>query len=196
MKAWFRNNSLKLIWITVSISISLAYVRIFWDVKKMGLCWLHASIIIFLLISGLSFIFGGIVGDKKKTRRVKVGFLLGCVFFFVLFIALIKIEYFKYLFPDLIDEFQVLIWIMFSIGFFILLIDFLIGMEKEVIEMDVVYIICSFIITVIIPIVMVDIVNNDIFFKGFQSGAIAFQLIIFNLLFNPNLYVEKFKIHI
>lgn len=196
MKTWLKNNYTRLIWIAISFIIALLYLHymqthISQGNHTLGLCWLKVSIAIFIVISGFSFIYGGLIAKNKSIKQV-IGLVLGFILYTILITSIINssllIKNLK-IFNDEFTQFSIIILLT---SFILLIIDWFIGMEYEVLELDFIFILSTISILKIAPILTPFDLTDKNFVLGFQTGAIAFQLIAFNLSFNPNLYLKAF----
>jgi len=195
---WLKENRFRSVWIIVSIIISYLYIsssqnNIDSNNHILGLCWLKASIIIFIVISGMSFIISGIISKDKSAQQI-IGLIIGFVLYCFLLLSIVKPNLYINSIPIFKDEFTQYSLIILITSVILLLIDILVGMDISVIEMDIAFIISTVIILKVVPALTPYDFSKENFSFGFQSGSIAFQLIIFNLLFNPNLYFKAFKI--
>lgn len=197
MITWLRNNKVRLITCFITIVVIFFYVKLRMpkdpDILQYGMHWLEAALIAALILSAFPFIIGVIRKEGKICCKQQFGLLLGIILYTVLLVIFVIA-----LFTKLIS-FEILSFIFILTSVLVLIIDYLLGLECWVIEMDVVIfitLILTYLVRNLYPIYPVLSAQSQVIFNFltiWHSGATAFQIILVNLLFDPWLYIKIFS---
>jgi len=196
--SWLKDNKTRISLDIISLLSALLYVFIrspdFSNMdnpinfSEFGLRWLEAAIIVSLIISAVGFVIARIKGEKKwseLSKTQKPGLFIG----FSVYTLLLIIMGFQ--FTEHALSFNTLTIFIIIIAFIMAIVDFLLNMSIWVIELDIICFVTLLLTFIIVNSYLYNIKESD-FLVGFQSGAVAFQLILVNLFFDPKEYFKIF----
>lgn len=195
---WVKNNTSRLFFIVLGFAATFVYVfelrppepspsAELWA-EPYATRWLAGAAVHALVISGSAFLataFSGWFSEDTKKPRHTWGLFIGFLAFSGLLVVVVL---------DWIGMtgFYTLFWILTGVAFVICIVDALLGLDQNVIEIDL-FILLAILLTWIF--MKVDVYGHiDESFKlAFHSGAAAFEIIIANLLFDPREYWDLFN---
>jgi len=198
IKLKFRNNWFRIILSLLSILIALVYVFKWRNPNYisdkpdyfniLGLRWLESALIVSLIMSAITFYMGLFreKGFSELRCTQQIGMIIGALLYLFLF-GLFIVQ-----FTDKAVNFHLLLFILVIVALIVAIVDALLRLPGWAIKLDIILFFTLF-LTFFIPRWYSSPIQNSSFILGFHSGAAAFQLMLANLTFDPNLYLEIYK---
>lgn len=195
MISWIKKNKLRVVLSGGSILLALLYVKMREpssdNFELFGLRWLEAAVMVSLIISAFAYLIGSCIIREKGWSEFNIlarfGLAIGALLYSLLLILFV-IQWIASPF-----EFNILLIFIVIISFFIVVVDAFLNLPSKTIELDVIFFFTLFMTTILATYFYHHINTESFFSVGFHCGSAAFQLILVNLLFDPQEYINLFR---